>query len=715
MVYSMISCQKEENVTVLVIEKNPDDAGMLKNAICGFGYKVIIAFSRDEAVRLATGEKDIRLVIVDIDIEDETGLAMMIERILSTVDVPIVFLGSGPEHNHISRSGNITRYGYIEKGSGMAAQQSIIETSIELYELQKNLRIRLDACRTINSATTREQGFDHVMEAMLRYRGIDCDAIFNCDPDGDHATLAVWRGLSSEHAAYLSRNADHLEDIQSAAKGGIVTRDVADTRRSSSRHLDAAGIRSAVYIPIHVPDRVLAVIAAYSRGLDSIPNVTIASISALTSDISNALLCLCNNAALRESEEKYRRITENMSDVVIEVDKNGTILYVSPSHRRIFGEDPEELIGMSTMEGVHPDDLAEVQMAQQQSIENGNDFEVECRYRHKQGNYLWLRTSAHPRYDDSGHFAGLILTNSDITGRKRVEKALRDSEARYRQLFTHAPAGIWEVDFVTHRFSKVNSLICEYTGFSEAELLSMSPLDILSGESRQSFINRVADLMAGKPVPESVEYCIDEKNGNKRWIELNNQFIREDGRIVGSTVVAHDISERRLAADKIRKLLEEKEVLLKEVHHRIKNNMNTMMSLLALQADAVDDPSAVMALNDASNRLRSMGVLYNKLYDSNRLREMPLSEYIPDLVDEIVSLFPNKSSVSALKRVDDTVLDVKKLSPLGIIVNELVTNAMKYAFSGRDEGMITVSGTSRDGRVRVEIQDDGVGIPEHIP
>ena len=157
-----------------------------------------------------------------------------------------------------------------------------------------------------------------------------------------------------------------------------------------------------------------------------------------------------------------------------------------------------------------------------------------------------------------------------------------------------------------------------------------------------------------------------------------------------------------------------KEILLKEVHHRIKNNMGTMISLLSLQSGILKEPSAIQALEDAENRLRSMEVLYDKLYRSQDFRELSAADYLPALVQEIVAVFPNCSHVQAETRIDDIALTAELLSPLGIIVNEIITNSMKYAFVGREKGLIRVCAAKKDNLVSLTIEDDGVGIPEGI-
>ena len=175
-----------------------------------------------------------------------------------------------------------------------------------------------------------------------------------------------------------------------------------------------------------------------------------------------------------------------------------------------------------------------------------------------------------------------------------------------------------------------------------------------------------------------------------------------------------DISDRKLAEEQIKKLLSEKELLLKEVHHRVKNNMSIIMSLLSLQAENMKDPGAASALMDARVRMQSMGVLYDKLYRSESFIEMSIKDYLSPLIDEIVSMFPRRADIKIEKCIDDFNLTYKILSPIGILLNEILTNTIKHAFEGRANGLIRVVFTVRDNHAVLTVQDDGVGIPETI-
>ncbi len=175
-----------------------------------------------------------------------------------------------------------------------------------------------------------------------------------------------------------------------------------------------------------------------------------------------------------------------------------------------------------------------------------------------------------------------------------------------------------------------------------------------------------------------------------------------------------NISERKRSEEKNKSLLAEKELLLKEVHHRIKNNMNTIKGLLTLQILSEENPDTEASLRSAESRVHSMIMLYDRLYCTDNYRELSLKDYLEPLTEEIVGGFPGNVNVKIETDINDYILNVRLLSPLGIIVNELLTNIMKYAFIGRDSGIISISAGVENSRARVVIRDNGVGIPESV-
>lgn len=159
-------------------------------------------------------------------------------------------------------------------------------------------------------------------------------------------------------------------------------------------------------------------------------------------------------------------------------------------------------------------------------------------------------------------------------------------------------------------------------------------------------------------------------------------------------------------------LLKEKETILREVHHRLKNNISTISGLLSLQANSSGSPEVQRALTDAVSRVRSIGVLYENLLIKDEYIDMPVRNYVESLVSSIIALYPGQADVSIERRISDFTLIAKKLFPLGIIINELLTNIMKYAFTGREKGKVTIALDKAGNHCTLTVIDDGIGMPE---
>ena len=201
----------------------------------------------------------------------------------------------------------------------------------------------------------------------------------------------------------------------------------------------------------------------------------------------------------------------------------------------------------------------------------------------------------------------------------------------------------------------------------------------------------------------------------KRIMILNARQIQQSsGKRKTILLAMEDITERREVEKNMDVILKEKDIILREVHHRIKNSMNTIKSLLGLQAAMITDPAAIEALQDTESRVLTMMLLYDKLYRSSSFIQIPIKDYLDVLIDEIIRNFPNNGIIKVEKKIEDIVFDAKKLQSIGIIINELLTNCMKYAFIGRPDGTIRVIVASAEDTISISIQDNGNGIPEDI-
>ncbi|MGE5457669.1 MAG: histidine kinase dimerization/phosphoacceptor domain -containing protein, partial [Methanococcaceae archaeon] len=336
------------------------------------------------------------------------------------------------------------------------------------------------------------------------------------------------------------------------------------------------------------------------------------------------------------------------------------------------------------------------------------------RLRKHDGQYCWILDDGCPRYNSSGEFLGYIGHCLDITENKRREAEIARTLSLLRSTMESTADGIMVADG-KGKMVRSNIKFREMWGITESIIESKDEnaainfvLDQL--KEPEIFLNIVHNLYA---TPEKISFDeVELKDG--RMVERYSQPQWIGDKVVGRVWSFRDITERRKAEDKIKNLLIEKETILKEVHHRIKNNMSTIFNLLDLQAGELKEPSAIRSLEDAGSRVLSMLVLYEKLYKSTGFQEISVVDYIPELVDQIISNFPDNKLVKIDKKIDDFILDATRLQPLGIIINELLTNIMKYAFTGKDDRWIRICATLNDNLVSFVIEDNGNGMPELI-
>ena len=414
-----------------------------------------------------------------------------------------------------------------------------------------------------------------------------------------------------------------------------------------------------------------------------------------------------------ESDARLRLLLNSTAEGIYGIDMRGNCTFCNASCLRLLRyKSVEELLGKNMHWQIHG------------KYADGSLFPVEdCRifkaFRQGTGAYvddevLWRSDGtsfpaeyhSYPQYKGDV-IIGAVVTFLDISERKAMEAALREKSAALDHYFAAALDLLCIAD-VQGNFIRLNPEWEHVLGYSLDDLVGHSFLELVHPDDLEGTLAALTRLKSQEEIL-SFENRYRCKSGEYRWIEWRS---RPDGDLVYA--VARDVTERKSAEEKVGALLAEKEMLLREVHHRIKNNMNTIRSLLVLQAETVNDTVAKVALEDASNRVWSMTALYERLYQAQDFMEMSVKDYLPVVIEQIVENFSGKARIDVKINIDDFILHTKQLQPLGIIVNELTTNIMKYAFSGRSEGVVEISAILAGNLVTVEVKDDGNGIPESV-
>jgi PAS domain S-box-containing protein len=311
----------------------------------------------------------------------------------------------------------------------------------------------------------------------------------------------------------------------------------------------------------------------------------------------------------------------------------------------------------------------------------------------------------------------IVAVFENVTERKSHEQKLTVTLAKYRVLFDNFPLGI-SVSDSEGNILEVNAMSEKLLGISSIQhihrKINSSEWRIIRPDGSPMPAEEFASVIALREnrLVENIEMGIVKPDNEITWISVTAAPVPLKG--YGVVITYSDITEHRRSEQKVRALISEKEFLLMEANHRMKNNMNIINSLLILQAETMNEPSAKDALLNAAQRVRNLQSLYEKLFLLPGDSAMSVKDFLTGLVDEIISSFTESVDLRVVKEIDDFTLEAKKLQLLGIIINELLSNTMKYAFKGHDSGLVEVSASLSDRRVTVTVSDDGCGIPDTI-
>ncbi len=323
--------------------------------------------------------------------------------------------------------------------------------------------------------------------------------------------------------------------------------------------------------------------------------------------------------------------------------------------------------------------------------------------------------------------AGVILITplfrsmaEEIDRRRKTEEALSRSETKLRDITSSLAEGIYVFEANGH-LSFMNPEAERLLGWSIEELNAAGPHELVHFRrpdgtplplSECSMHNVIA---TGKRLFSADEVFV-RKDGTVFPISVITSPIVEDGKVVASVTAFQDITERKLAEERIGASLREKEILLKEIHHRVKNNLQIVASMLELQSEYISDSEARMVFEESQKRIETMSLIHARLYRSTDLAGVDFREYIEDLTANLMALDGGRSgSIDLNMDVREVVLDINRAIPCGLIINELFSNVLKHAFKGGRGGRVTVSMyDDGGGKMTLAVSDDGAGFPEGL-
>ncbi len=422
---------------------------------------------------------------------------------------------------------------------------------------------------------------------------------------------------------------------------------------------------------------------------------------------------------LKRADKENRMLAQAIRSTVECVsitDSADNILYVNPAFLKTYGYEEGELIGKNISMVRSPNNPPELlREILPQTLAGG--WQGELLNRRKDGSEFPLSLSTSVVRDEKGQPIALIGVAQDITERKQAEEqTLLQSTA-----MESAANGIVIADN-NGNIIWVNPAFTSLTGYSAAEVVGRNPRVLKSGMQDESFYRNMWETILSGQVWRS-ELVNRRKDGSTYTEEMTITPVKnKQGAITHFIAIKEDVTERKQAEEQIKASLREKEVLLKEIHHRVKNNMQIISSLLNLQSVQIKDEQALSLFRESQNRVKSMALIHEKLYQSRDLAQIDFAEYVHNLTSHLFRSYGAIArNVTLNVGIHDVYFDVNTAVPCGLIVNELVSNSLKHAFPDGRVGTISVSVTadqeaavSREGQAiyTLTVSDNGVGTPK---
>ncbi|PAU93918.1 hypothetical protein CK503_09605 [Aliifodinibius salipaludis] len=414
----------------------------------------------------------------------------------------------------------------------------------------------------------------------------------------------------------------------------------------------------------------------------------------------------------RSSVETFQNLFDSISDAVYIQDSKGRFLEANCGAVEMYGYDQSYFIGKKPQVLAAPGkvDMDKMKTHIQKALDEKTES-FEWWGKRKNGEVFPQEVVI-----SKGSYFGedaVITIARDISERFEAEEKLRKNEEMFRQLFQNSPISIALLD-KRQEIRQVNAAFSETFGYGTDEIKGLNIDQLIVPEHEKKEALEISNtIFEGKPAFHSGKRLC--KDGSYVDVLIYGVPVIVNDKTVAIFGIYVDISERKQAEEKVKKSLKEKEVLLAEIHHRVKNNLAVITGLLELQAFNTSSQEAKDVLEISQMRVNSIALIHEKLYQNKNLSEIGFKQYLEELTDVILSsMSTSKTEIDVCMNVDSVNLTVNQAIPCGLILNEIITNTFKHAYPEKEKGKIEINLNRRGDDVYLSILDDGIGIPEEV-
>ena len=464
--------------------------------------------------------------------------------------------------------------------------------------------------------------------------------------------------------------------------------------------------------PMIAAARTLATLSDTDQPLQLLPITSQDEIGDLIGGFNRLLETIAQREeALKESEERQRKILQTAMDGYWMLDMKGRILEVNEAYCRISGYSAQELLVMGISDLDAAETVNETTTHLQKVIAQGEN-RFESLHRRRDGIIINVEASVHymPKAER------IVAFIRDITERKRIDQSLRESEMLYRSIGESIDYGVW-ICTPDGRNTYASQSFLKMVGITQEECSNFGWGNVLHPDDADRTIEAWQECVRTGGTWD-IEHRFRGIDGKWHPVLARGVPVRGDqGKVIGWAGIDLDISRLKRTEEQLKASLSEKEVLLKEVHHRVKNNLQVITSLINLQANSLSDEKLQGVIGDVRDRVRTMALVHEKLYQTENLARLDFAEYASSLLKYLWDIHSAANrNISLNMSFTPLIFSIEMAVHCGLILNELVTNAIKHAFPDARVGEVTVTleHDTGTGTVCLRVKDNGVGLPENL-
>ncbi len=419
---------------------------------------------------------------------------------------------------------------------------------------------------------------------------------------------------------------------------------------------------------------------------------------------------------LRESEQDFKNIFENATDGIVAGTLEGNLMDFNDAFLELTGYTRDELLNMRYQDLTPPEyhDMEAEKVSR--LLETGEPQEYEKEYLRKDGTRIPLLLKVSTICDIEGKPRLLMAVVKDMTRIKQADEELRQSQENLALAQRISHVGSWEWDIINN-----TTLYSDET----YRLFGLKPQQYkMTYEDFLKFIHTDDRELVKKSVtasiydakPYSLDFRIVQPDGTVRIIHSKATVtFDEGGKPLRMNGMVQDITERKQAEEQIKASLAEKEELLKEIHHRVKNNLQIISSLLDMSRMQTDNEEANRLLAEACSRVGTMALIHSQLYRTDRFDRIDMDRHLRETTNSLLQLYGQKKNITIDIKASGVYMPVSQAIPTALALNELISNALEHAYKDREEGTLEISmQKAADDTVSIRVKDDGIGIPEGI-